>query len=198
MVEITDTEVIVESQDGRQEHIPCYATMWAAGVKASGLSRVLHECTGVELDRAGRVHVAPDLSIPNYPEIFVVGDMAHLEHEGRPLPGLAPVAMQQGVHAARQIQRRLLEGQSTQPFRYAHRGTMATIGRAAAVADLRGLHLSGFTAWLIWLFVHLMYLVGFRNRLLVFVQWMWNYFTYRRGVRLIVDHGKQGRHGKAG
>jgi len=158
---------------------------------------VLHECTGIELDRAGRVHVAPDLSLPNYPEIFVVGDMAHLEQEGRPLPGLAPVAMQQGAHAARQIQRRLLEGQPTQPFRYVDRGTMATIGRAAAVADLRGLHLSGFTAWLMWLFVHLMYLVGFRNRLLVFVQWMWNYFTYRRGVRLIVDHSKQGHPSKA-
>jgi NADH dehydrogenase len=141
--------------------------------------------------------VAPDLSLPNYPEIFVVGDMAHLEQEGRPLPGLAPVAMQQGAHAAQQIQRRLLAGQPTQPFCYVDRGTMATIGRAAAVADLRGLHLSGFTAWLMWLFVHLMYLVGFRNRLLVFVQWMWNYFTYRRGVRLIVDRGEQGRHGQA-
>ena len=96
-----------------------------------------------------------------------------------------------------QIRRRLLEDQPTQPFRYVERGTMATIGRAAAVADLRGLHLSGFTAWLIWLFVHLMYLVGFRNRLLVFVQWMWNYCTYRRGVRLIVDHSKQGQPGKA-
>jgi NADH:quinone reductase (non-electrogenic) len=197
VVEITDTEVMVELQDGRQEHIPCYVTMWAAGVKASGLSQVLHECTGVALDRAGRVHVAPDLSLPNYPEIFVVGDMVHLEHEGRPLPGLAPVAMQQGAHAARQIQRRLLQGQATQSFRYADRGTMATIGRAAAVADLRGLHLSGFTAWLMWLFIHLMYLVGFRNRLLVFVQWMWNYFTYRRGVRLIVDYGEQSKRGKA-
>jgi len=197
VVGITDTEVIVTSQDGSQEHIPCSVTMWAAGVRASGLSRVLHEYTGIELDRAGRVHVAPDLSLPNYPEIFVVGDMAHLEQEGRPLPGLAPVAMQQGTHAARQIQRRLLEGQPTQPFRYVDRGTMATIGRAAAVADLRGLHLSGFTAWLMWLFVHLMYLVGFRNRLLVFVQWMWNYFTYRRGVRLIVDHSKQGQPSQA-
>ena len=197
VVEITGTDVIVEAKDGRQEHIPCYTTMWAAGVNASGLSRVLHECTGIALDRAGRVCVAPDLSIPNYQEIFVVGDMAHLEHEGRPLPGLAPVAMQQGVHAARQIQRRLLEGQATQPFRYTDRGTLATIGRAAAVADLRRVHLSGFTAWLIWLFIHLMYLVGFRNRLLVFVQWMWNYFTYRRGVRLIVNRGEQGRHDKA-
>jgi NADH dehydrogenase len=196
VVEIIDTEVMVEAQDGRREHIPCAVTMWAAGVKASGLSRVLHECAGVELDRAGRVHVAPDLSLPNYPEIFVVGDMAHLEQEGRPLPGLAPVAMQQGAHAAQQIQRRLLAGQPTQPFCYVDRGTMATIGRAAAVADLRGLHLSGFTAWLIWLFVHLMYLVSFRNRLLVFVQWMWNYVTYRRGVRLIVDHSKQVGPGK--
>jgi NADH dehydrogenase len=191
VVEMTDTEVMVESKEGKQEHIPCSVAMWAAGVKASGLSRVLHECTGVALDRAGRVHVAPDLSIPNYPTLFVVGDMVHLEHEGRALPGLAPVAMQQGVHAACQIQRRLLEGQSTQPFCYADRGTMATIGRAAAVADLRGIHLSGLTAWLLWLFIHLMYLVGFRNRLLVFVQWMWNYCTYRRGVRLIVRHGER-------
>jgi NADH dehydrogenase len=182
---------MVESKEGGQEHIPCSAAMWAAGVKASGLSQVLHECTGVALDRAGRVHVAPDLSIPNYPTLFVVGDMGHLEHEGHVLPGLAPVAMQQGVHAARQIRRRLLEGQPTQPFCYADRGTMATIGRAAAVADLRGTHLSGLTAWLLWLFIHLMYLVGFRNRLLVFVQWMWNYCTFRQGVRLIVDHGER-------
>ena len=123
--------------------------------------------------------------------------MAHLEHEGHPLPGLAPVAMQQGVHAARQVQRRLLEGQATQPFHYADRGSLATIGRAAAVADLRRVLLSGFTAWLIWLFIHLMYLVGFRNRLLVFVEWMWNYFTYRRGVRLIINYGEQDKHGKA-
>ena len=196
VVEITDTYVEIESQPGERERIPCHTAMWAAGVKASGLSQVLHECTGVELDRSGRVQVAADLSIPNYPELFVVGDMAHLEHEGRPLPGLAPVAMQQGAHAARQIRRWLLEGQPTQPFRYADRGTMATIGRAAAVADLRRIHLSGFPAWLIWLFIHLMYLVGFRNRLIVFVQWTWNYFTFRRGARLIVEYGQQGRHEK--
>jgi NADH dehydrogenase len=159
---------------------------------------VLHERTGVALDRAGRVRVAADLSIPNYPTLFVVGDMAHLEQEGRPLPGLAPVAMQQGVHAARQIRRWLLEGQPTQPFRYADRGTMATIGRAAAVADLRRIHVSGFMAWLIWLFIHLMYLVGFRNRLIVFVQWAWNYFTFRRGERLIVEHGRQDRQSDIG
>jgi len=198
VVEITNTCVVVEVPAGVQERIRCQVAMWAAGVKASALSHMLHERTGVALDRAGRVQVAPDLSIPHYPTLFVVGDMVHLEHAGRPLPGLAPVAMQQGAHAARQIQRRLLEGQPTEPFRYADRGTMATIGRAAAVADLRGRHLSGFLAWLIWLFVHLMYLVGFRNRLLVFVQWLWNYVTYRRGVRLIVDHGQQSREGRAG
>ena len=196
VVEITDTCVMIESPQGERERIPCHTAMWAAGVKASGLSQVLHERTGVELDRAGRVQVAPDLSIPNYPTLFVVGDMVHLEQEGRPLPGLAPVAMQQGVHAARQIRRWLLAGQPTQPFRYVDRGTMATIGRAAAVADLRRFHLSGFLAWLIWLFIHLMYLVSFRNRLLVFVQWTWNYLTFRWGVRLIVDHGRQDRHAK--
>jgi NADH dehydrogenase len=196
VVEITDTCVVIEAPQGERERIPCHTVMWAAGVKASGLSQVLHERTGVELDRAGRVWVAPDLSIPNYPALFVVGDMVHLEQEGRPLPGLAPVAMQQGVHAARQIRRRLLAGQPTQPFRYADRGTMATIGRAAAVADLRRIHLSGFVAWLLWLFIHLMYLVSFRNRLLVFVQWTWNYLTFRWGVRLIVEHGRQDTHEK--
>src|SRR5690606_13992766 len=116
----------------------------------------------VELDRAGRVKVASDLSLPGHPEIFVVGDMVHFEQDGKPLPGLAPVAMQQGEHAARQIRRQLLEGKrsDTQPFRYRDRGIMATIGRAAAVADLRFLRFSGFIAWLIWLFIHLMYLVG--------------------------------------
>jgi NADH dehydrogenase len=105
--------------------------------------------------------------------------------------------MQQGAHAARQIRRRWLEGRRTQPFRYVDRGTMATIGRAAAVADLRLGHLSGGLAWLIWLCIHLMHLVGFRNRLIVFVQWLWNYLTFRRGVRLIIDHGEQALHGTA-
>lgn len=197
VVALMDTYVEVETPQGVQERIPCHVTMWAAGVKASGLSQMLHACTGVELDRAGRVKVSPDLSVPNYPMIFVVGDMAHLEQDGRPLPGLAPVAMQQGAHAARQVRRRWLEGRRTQPFRYVDRGTMATIGRAAAVADLRHVHLSGGLAWLIWLFVHLMYLVGFRNRLIVFVEWLWNYLTFRRGVRLIIDDGAQAQHGAA-
>jgi NADH dehydrogenase len=139
------------------------------------------------LDRASRVHVAPDLSIPNHPDIFVVGDIVHFEQDGKVLPGLAPVAMQQGEHAAAACLRRLVDGQPSLPFHYQDRGMMATIGRASAVADLRLVKLSGLLAWLIWLFIHLMYLVGFRNRLIVFLQWTWNYFTFRRGVRLIVD-----------
>jgi NADH:ubiquinone reductase (H+-translocating) len=123
----------------------------------------------------------------------VVGDTVYLEQGGKPLPGLAPVAMQQGEHAARQVVRRLLNHQPTQIFRYRDRGAMATIGRASAVADLRIVRLSGFIAWVIWLFIHLMYLVGFRNRLIVFLQWMWNYLTFRRGVRLIVERNVPGR-----
>jgi NADH dehydrogenase len=187
VLDIAADHVTVQSEGGNEERIPCAAVMWAAGVRAAGLSKVIHERTGVELDRGGRIKVAPDLSIPNHPEIFVVGDTVYFEQGDKPLPGLAPVAMQQGEHAARQIVRRLLNQQSTQPFRYRDRGIMATIGRAAAVVDLRIVRLSGFIAWLIWLFIHLMYLVGFRNRLIVFLQWMWNYLTFHRGARLIVD-----------
>ncbi len=187
VLKIAADHVVVETEEGVKEQIPCAATMWAAGVKASGLSKVLHDRTGVELSRSGKVHVSPDLSIPNYPNIFVVGDMVHFEEEGKPLPGLAPVAMQQGTHAAHQCLRRLVSNQATKSFHYRDRGIMATIGRASAVADLRIVRLSGLIAWLIWLFIHLMYLVGFRNRLIVFMQWMWNYVTFRRGVRLIVE-----------
>ena len=187
VLHIAKDHVIVETKDQGKETIHCAATMWAAGVKASGLTKVLQERTGVQLDRAGRVHVAPDLSIPNHPDIFVVGDIVHFEQDGKVLPGLAPVAMQQGEHAAAACLRRLVDGQPSLPFHYQDRGMMATIGRASAVADLRLIKLSGLPAWLIWLFIHLMYLVGFRNRLIVFLQWTWNYFTFRRGVRLIVD-----------
>jgi NADH:ubiquinone reductase (H+-translocating) len=193
VLDITATHVLVQAKDGVEERISCSAVMWAAGVRAAGLSQALHERTGVELDRSGRIRVAPDLSIPNHPEIFVVGDTVYLEQGGKPLPGLAPVAMQQGEHAARQVVRRLLNHQPTQIFRYRDRGAMATIGRASAVADLRIVRLSGFIAWVIWLFIHLMYLVGFRNRLIVFLQWMWNYLTFRRGVRLIVERNVLGR-----
>lgn len=179
-----------KTQGDQEEVVPCRTVLWAAGVQASPLGKVIHERTGAELDRAGRVKVEPDLSVPGHPNLFVLGDLAHFAHGlDRPLPGLAPVAMQQGNYVAKLIRARL-ENRPIQPFRYIDRGTMATIGRAAAVAQIGRLHLSGLIAWLTWLFVHLMYLVGFDNRVLVFVQWVWNYMTYRRGVRLIVERGR--------
>jgi NADH dehydrogenase len=167
------------------ERIAACTVLWAAGVAASPLGRTL----GVPLDRAGRVLVEPDLTIPGHPEVFVIGDLAAFLHQtGKPLPGLAPVAVQQARSAASNIEARL-RGEPTRPFRYRDLGNLATIGRAAAVADLGWLRFSGYPAWVIWLFVHLMKLVGFRGRLLVFVQWAWAYFTYQRSVRLIIGSG---------
>jgi NADH:ubiquinone reductase (H+-translocating) len=154
---------------------------WAAGVTASPLARTL----GVELDRVGRVLVRPDLTVPGHPEAFVVGDLAaFLDTKGMQLPGLAPVAIQQGRHAARNILR-ALKDQPHQPFRYADRGMLATIGRAAAVADLGRVRFSGYIAWVTWLFVHIFWLIGFRNRFIVLFEWAWAYVTYQRAVRLI-------------
>jgi NADH dehydrogenase len=141
----------------------------------------------VDLDRAGRVRVNPDLSIPGHPEVFVIGDMATLpDQRGNLLPGVAQVAMQEGAWAAANIQREL-QGKSTLPFHYRDLGNLATIGRNAAVAEIRGLRLSGFPAWLIWAGVHIMNLVGFRNRVLVGLQWLWSYLTFQRGARLITN-----------
>jgi NADH dehydrogenase len=155
--------------------------MWAAGVAASPLGASL----GTPLDRVGRVQVRPDLSVPGHPEVFVIGDLATLAGEdGKPLPGVAPVAQQQASHAAANILR-AIEGQPHRPFRYFDWGNLATIGRAAAIADFGWVHLSGLTGWVLWLFIHIMKLVGFRNRLLVLVQWAGSYFTYQRSVRLI-------------
>jgi len=165
--------------------------LWAAGVSASGLARSL----GVPLDRAGRVLVGPDLSIPGHPEVFVIGDLAVLEQDGRPLPGVAQVAIQMGRHTARTICR-TIAGQSREPFRYRDYGNMATIGRAAAIADFGWLRLSGWPAWLAWLFLHVMKLVGFRNRLAVLLQWAWAYVTYQRSVRLITGEDTGVRNGE--
>jgi NADH dehydrogenase len=159
--------------------------LWAAGVQASPLAGVLAERAGAELDGAGRVHVACDCSLPGHPEILVIGDMCRFTHQyGAPLPGVAPVAMQQGSYVARLIHDRL-QGHSTAPFRYRNRGNLAVIGRASAVADLGWLRFTGYPAWLLWLFVHIMYLVEFGNRLVVFVHWAYSYFTRKRGARLI-------------
>jgi NADH:quinone reductase (non-electrogenic) len=172
--------------DGTAQRVMTHTVLWAAGVQASPLGGILAARTGARLDRAGRVIVEADCAVPGQPNIFVIGDLACYTHQtGQPLPGIAPVAMQQGRYVAALIQRRL-RGQPAPPFRYHDHGMMAVIGRNAAVADLAGrLRFGGFLAWLAWLFIHLMYLVEFDNRLLVLVQWAWNYFTWNRGARLI-------------
>jgi NADH dehydrogenase len=167
------------------ETIRCRTVLWAAGVQASPVGKVLASAAGATLDKSGRVSVEPDLSIKGHPEIFVVGDLAHVSGaDGQPLPGVAPVAMQEGRYVALTIAARL-EGKPSSAFRYHDRGVMATIGRAAAVVDLGYIHFTGYLAWLIWLFIHLMYIVEFENRLLVFLQWAWNYLTRNRSARLI-------------
>jgi NADH dehydrogenase len=155
--------------------------LWAAGVAASPLGKKL----GAPVDRAGRVLVNPDLSISGHPEVFVIGDLAALKDgSGQMVPGVAPAAIQQGKATARNIARDL-QGQPRQDFHYLNKGSLATIGRAAAIAQFGKIHISGFIAWLSWLFVHILFLIGFRNRLIVLIQWAWSYFTYQRGARLI-------------
>jgi NADH dehydrogenase len=161
--------------------IAAETVLWAAGVAASPLGGTL----GASVDRVGRVLVQPDLTIPGHPEVFVIGDLASLAgSSGRPLPGVAQVAMQMGAHAAHNIAR-AMAGQPLRPFKYRNLGDMATIGRASAVADLPMIELKGWIGWLAWLFVHIFNLIGFRNRLIVMVQWAWSYFSYQRAVRLI-------------
>jgi NADH dehydrogenase len=155
--------------------------IWAAGVKASPVGR----CLGVEMDRAGRVFVLPDLSVPDRPEIFVLGDAAHVEQDGKLLPGIAPVAMQEGRYVGRLLTARLRGKTAEGAFRYWDKGSLATVGRAYAVADLGWLRLSGLIGWLVWTVVHIFYLIGFRNRLVVMLQWAWIYLTFQRGARLI-------------
>ncbi len=167
------------------EQIPAATVLWAAGVIASPLAQSL----GVPLDRAGRVLIEPDLSVPSHPEVFVIGDLAAFIHQtGKPLPGLAPVAIQQGRHAAKNILLRC-QGLSSEPFRYVDRGALATIGRAAAVANFGVVKLSGFAAWIAWIFVHIFFLIGFRNRFIVLFEWAWAYITFQRSARLITGDG---------
>ena len=161
--------------------IACRVKIWAAGNTASALGQSL----GAPLDRAGRVIVNPDLTIPDHPEVQVIGDLASFSHQGgKPLPGVSPVAMQQGRHAARNILAQI-DGRKPQRFWYWNKGSMATIGRNKAVADLNYLHLSGLLAWLVWAFIHVIFLVGFRNRIAVLLQWAWAYVTFNKGARLI-------------
>ena len=163
------------------EFIPCRVKIWAAGNNASFVGKTL----GVAVDRVGRVLVNDDLTIPNHPEVQVIGDLANFSHQtGKPLPGVSPVAMQQGRHAARNILV-MVRGEKPQRFHYWDKGSMATIGRNKAVADLRFVHLKGLPAWLAWLFVHIIFLVGFRNRVAVLFEWAWAYFSFNKGARLI-------------
>ncbi len=184
-VEVRESTLVTGIEPGLvrlgDETIPAGVVIWAAGVKASPLGQSL----GVPLDRAGRVLVEPDLSIPGHPEVFVIGDLAAATDEsGKPYPGVSQVAMQQAGHAAKMIVRSI-EGQPRRRFQYKDLGSMATIGRNAAVADLGWLRLSGFAGWLLWLFIHLVWLIGFRNKILVLLQWAGAYVTYQRSVRLI-------------
>jgi NADH:quinone reductase (non-electrogenic) len=177
------TRMRPEGVDLDGEHLPASVVLWAAGIRATPITRTL----GVGLDRSGRVAVLPDLAIEGHPEAFVIGDACLFLHQGgQPLPGVSPVAMQQARTVAKSI-RRGLEGGSPVPFHYLDKGAMATIGRSRAIAQTGRIHLSGFLAWLAWLFVHIWYLIGFRNRFVVLFTWFWSYVTYRRGARLITD-----------
>src|SRR5213595_2812377 len=176
---VTDITEAGVQMDG--EFIPCRVKIWAAGNNAS----VVGKTVSAPVDRVGRIVVNDDLTIPGHPEVQVIGDLANFSHRnGEPLPGISPVAMQQGRHAARNILR-MIRGEKPKQFRYFDKGSMATIGRNKAVADLKFFHLSGRPAWLAWLFVHIIFLVGFRNRLLVLFQWAWAYLSFDKGARLI-------------
>ncbi|MDZ8050523.1 MAG: NAD(P)/FAD-dependent oxidoreductase [Aulosira sp. ZfuVER01] len=181
---IEDDIVTLKQGDGLRE-IASKTILWAAGVKASPMGKVLAERTGVELDRAGRVIVESDLSVKGYANIFVVGDLANFSHQdGKPLPGVAPVAKQEGEYVAKLIEQRL-QGNILPPFNYINRGSLAMIGQNSAVVDLGFIKLRGFFAWLFWLLVHIYFLIEFDNKLIVMIQWAWNYITRNRGARLI-------------
>ncbi len=171
---------------GKPDAVRAETVLWAAGVKASPLGAKLSARAGAQVDRAGRILVAPDLSLPGHPEIFVIGDLASLHQDGELLPGIAPVAIQQGRYLARAIESRVA-GQPASPFRYVDRGSLAVIGRARAVGIVWGRRFWGYPAWLLWLFVHLLYLVEFENRVIVVLQWGWSYVTRNRRARLITQ-----------
>jgi NADH:ubiquinone reductase (H+-translocating) len=181
-----DADGVTFQTNGTTDRIRTKTVLWAAGVSASPLGKILAERTGTTLDKLGRLKVNPDLTLPGHPDIFVVGDLAIMNDEkGNPLPGVAQVAMQGGAYAAKVIVKRLRGETVFKPFHYFNKGDIAVIGRAAAVANIFGVHVSGLLAWLIWLFIHLMYIVEFQSRVKVFLQWGFQYLTFSRGARLI-------------
>ncbi len=189
VTDISESGVTFKNEQAEEEFLNADWVLWAAGVRASSLSKNLHDQTGAELDKGGRIRIGKDLSIPNHPNIFAIGDMVLFidEETQKPLPGVAPVAMQQGYYVGTKIGRQVIGEDTETPFEYYDKGMLAVIGRAAAVADVRGWKFTGFFAWFVWLFVHLMFLVEFQNRVLVFIQWGWNYFTRNRSARLITN-----------
>jgi len=191
MVTDVAADKVTVKQGETVEAIASYTVLWAAGVKASEMGQILADRTGTTLDRAGRVRVQPDLSLPNYGNIFVIGDLANFDHQGEgPLPGVAPVAMQEGQYVARLLKKRL-KGETVAPFYYRDYGSLAVIGKNAAVVDLGYIKLTGILAWLVWVFAHIFYLIEFDNKLVVMLQWGWNYFTSNRGARLITGEAKR-------
>ena len=186
VVDVGQNGLWYESAGGAREWQPAKTVLWAGGVTVTAFGRALAAGTYAPTDKQGRIQVLPDLTIPGFPSIYVVGDLATLNgHDGKPLPGVAQVAIQGGAYAARAISERLNGPRELPPFHYFDKGDLAVIGRGSAVARIFGLHLSGLMAWLVWLFIHLMYLVQFQSRVVVFVQWGFQYLTFSRGARLI-------------
>ena len=187
VVGIDEDGVELESPGGARQKIGARTVVWAAGVAAASLAGRLAKTAGAEVDRAGRITVEPDLTLPGHPEVLALGDMVRVrgtDGEIQNLPGVAPVAMQQGRYAARSVLRRIA-GREVKPFRYVDKGNLATIGRARAVAEIKRVHFGGPLAWLLWLGIHIFYLIGFQNRLLVLLRWSFSFLTRGRGARLI-------------
>jgi len=202
MVTNIDGDGVAFKRGEEIDHLPAKTVLWAGGVMTNAFGMKLAERTKAETDRSGRIKVNADLTIPNFPDIFLIGDLAHAPDEGgKPLPGVAQVAMQGGAYVAKAIGARLEGKKDLKPFHYFNKGDMAVIGRASAIADIFGFHVSGLPAWLIWLFIHLIYIVEFQSRVIVFIQWGFEYLTFSRGARLItgtaatdsLDHTKSMR-----
>ena len=189
VTQIEDNKATINT-NGDSEVIESRTILWTAGVKASSMGKALANHNGVKLDRSGRVIVNPDLSVPGHPNIFVIGDLAHItDDNGEALPGVAPVAMQEGLYVAKLILD-TLQGKETKPFKYKEKGNLAVIGTNSAVADLGSLKFSGFPAWLIWAFVHIRYLIEFDSKIVVLFRWAWTYLTRKRGIRLITGENQ--------
>jgi NADH dehydrogenase len=187
MVSDVGAEFVTVKSGNTPQRIPCHTVVWAAGVRASPHGQIIASKTGARIDRAGRVEVEPDLTVKGHPEIFVIGDLANSSHQtGKPLPGVAPVAIQQGRYVAQVIAARL-KNETGGPFRNHDHGAMAIVGRACAVAEMGRFRFAGFIAWLAWLFVHLTKLIEFENKILVLIQWGWYYISRNRAARLITN-----------